>query len=209
MSGEQGNITPETMSGELMSLVARRLTSRGARITYPGSPGGRRMRVAELGGMEPFDLSIYDDGDVQFHGYISKRKPDPRKAADVATVLLTGRTGPFEYLGDGHGKGGISFKGIVGLELRARGLSAELKTFEDAQYLNAEAWVRVTNPQDGSDSEIFLGDDAEITWVRDYQAEYSAEKWEPEFPPQLERKDEIADDIANRIASAADLLCPA
>jgi hypothetical protein len=56
---------------------------------------------------------------------------DPDLTADPATALLTGRTGPQPRLGSGHQRENVTFKGIVGLELKARGLEVEPAVYCD------------------------------------------------------------------------------
>lgn len=202
-------VAPGTMPGDLMRLVGDALAGRGAHVGYTGVPGGQRLAVTGLGELGAFGLSVEDTGRVQFERAAPGGRPDPRQVADMATVLLTGRPGPFEYLGSGYGNESITFKGVVGLELRARGIETELEIYADEEYLDAEAGIRAASPRYGDDSTVFLGDHAGMLWIRDYRAEYSVTRWEPEFSAWLEGKDEIADDIVSTLTLAAGLPCPA
>lgn len=210
MSGwrTSSGVAPDEVPGELMRLTGDALARHGARVRYPTDPGSRCLTVTGLGGLGTFELSADDTGHVQFERAAPGGRPDPRQVADLATVLLTGRAGPFEYLGRGYAVAGITFKGIVGLELRARGIETELEIYPDDIFLDAEAGIRAGSPRHGSDSEFHLADDAGMLWIRDYWAEHCAQRLEPEFSAWLEGKDEIAADIADTLTLAADLLCP-
>ena len=91
---------------------------------------------------------------------------------DLATVLLTGRSGPHPRLGSGHQRENVTFKGIVGLELKARGLDVELAVYCDETAFDAFAEIIATVPGPGSPGgQVCVADDGGLTWTRDYLAE--------------------------------------
>lgn len=165
------------------------------------------MIISGLGGLEPFELSVHDDGHVEFEYRALAKDSSPMEMADMATVLLTGNAGPFECRSSGHPpvRENTTFKAIVGFELRSRGINAELETYADEHSFDVFGEVRATSSHDGSDSTVFIGDEAGIIWIRDYWGEYVAEQREPEFSRRLAGKEEITGDVVNRLTLAAGL----
>lgn len=99
---------------------------------------------------------------------------DPKLTADLATLLLTGHPGPYPWLGRKYSQGGITFKAIVGLELRARGLDVGLAVYEDENFLDVHVEVTVTAPGAADAAEVCVTDDGGLTWTRDYWDEVIA-----------------------------------
>jgi hypothetical protein len=97
---------------------------------------------------------------------------DPDLIADLATVLLTGRSGPQPRLGSGHRRENVTFRGIVGLELKARGLDVELAVYTDETAFDVIAEIVATVPRPGDGGrQVCVADDGGLTWTRDYLAE--------------------------------------
>ncbi len=138
-----------TVPGELLRLVADGLAGAGLDVRPP----------ADADGCRPWSA---DDA-------------DPDLTADLATVLLTGQAGPQPRLASGHHRENITFKGIVGLELKARGLDVELAVYcdETAVDVFAEIVVTVPGPGDGG-GQVCVADDGGLTWTRDYLADAAA-----------------------------------
>jgi hypothetical protein len=96
----------------------------------------------------------------------------------VATALLTGRAGNFPRLGRGYGREGITLKGIVGLELKARGLDVDLAVYADEDYFEAHAEIVVTSPSSEERAKVFVTDQGCLTWTRDCFDEAAASESE-------------------------------
>ena len=84
-----------TVPGELMSLVAEGLTAHGFRVEYPDHPESRLLTIANVSAVLKCELSVQDTGDTQWeYPAPDNGDPDPRRIADIATALLTGKAGP-------------------------------------------------------------------------------------------------------------------
>ncbi len=94
---------------------------------------------------------------------------DPALVADLVAMLLTGRPGPFPRLRRGCEQETITFKGMVGRELAARGLDVELAVYADEGAFDSFAEIVATAPGAGN-SKFCVTDQGILTWVRDYRA---------------------------------------
>jgi hypothetical protein len=93
-------------------------------------------------------------------------------------------------------------KGVVGLELRARGFSVELDVYSDDEFLEVEASIVVAGTAADAHSEIRVSDDGNIKWNCCYLApEYAVIAWEPEYSISL-KHEIIARDVARKVAGA-------
>lgn len=147
--------------GELLRLVADGLAGVGLDVRRPADAHGCRLDIAWPGAR--CTLAVGEGGSAEW-GYWpwSADDADP----DLATVLLTGRAGPQLRLGSGHQRENVTFKGVVGLELKARGLDVELAVYTDETAFGVFAEIVATVPEPG--------DDGGLTWTRDYLAEAAA-----------------------------------
>lgn len=107
---------------------------------------------------------------------------DPKCAADIVTALLGDGEAPYERLGTGCEKESLSFKGVVGDELDARGFNVELAIHEDYLYFDVWADISVTSESQKC-MRVLVGDEGFIIFDADYEAGAQA----------------IADDIKARI----------
>ena len=159
--------------GELLRLVADGLTGAGLEVRPPGGGEGCRLDIAWPGAR--CTLTVGDCGNAEWEYCPSSAEDaDPGLTADLATALLTGRTGPQPRLGGGHQRENITFKGIVGLELKARGLDVELAVYQDEDVFGTFSEIVATVPGSGDDEQVWVTDDGGLTWIRDYQAETAA-----------------------------------
>jgi hypothetical protein len=153
--------------GELLSLVAGGLVGSGLDVRE-----GEDSRLAITCPGARCMLLVSDYGSAEWE--YCPRCPDvadPGLAADMATSLLTGRAGPFPRLAPRSSPGSLTFKGIVGRELKARGLDVELAVYADEVAYAAFAQVVATAPGGDDDAQVHVADDGGLTWIRDYEAE--------------------------------------
>jgi hypothetical protein len=165
--------------GELLRLVVGGLADSGLEVRPPERDGSCRLVIACTGAR--CTLAVNDWGDAEWD-YCpgSGDHADPKQLADVATALLTGQADDFPRLGRGYGHDGITLKGIVGLELKARGLDVDLAIYPDEDYFDAHAEIVVTSPDSEEGAKVFVTDQGCLTWTRDYWDETAANVSEPD-----------------------------
>jgi hypothetical protein len=160
-----------TVPGESLRLVADGLAGAGLDVRQPADADGCRLDIALPGAR--CTLAVGEGGSAEWaYRPWSADDADPDLTADLATVLLTGQAWPQRRLASGHHREDITFKGIVGLELKARGLDVELAVYcdETAFDVFAEIVVTVPGPGDGG-GQVCVADDGGLTWTRDYLAD--------------------------------------
>lgn len=201
MNNACGSVADRTKPGELMRLVAEGLTANGFDVRPPEYEGGCRMTIGCQDAR--CSLSVSDWGDVEWECCPrASDEADPKQIADVATTLLTGRATDHPREGNGYGHDGITFKGIVGLELKARGFDVDLEVYEDADYFDARAEIVVTNPGSGQDATVHVADDGSVTWTRDYWVEAATIIWEPEFSGWIADPAKVANAVVETVTRA-------
>ena len=181
-------------------------------LDLDAAPGrGHRVRLGIglglAGNREPGD----DPGGVAEWEYWpwSADDADPGLTADLATVLLTGRAGPQPRLGSGHQRENVTFKGIVGPELKARGLAVELAVYCDETVFGTFAEIIATVPGQGDGGgQVCVADDGGLTWTRDYLAEAAALSG-PGLAGQTADPASIAGLVVEAVTRAMALLRPA
>lgn len=199
--GSAADCANRTQPGELMRLVAGGLTASGLDVRPPEHEGGCRMTIGCHGAR--CALSVTDWGDIEWECRPhASGEADPKQVADLATTLLTGRSQDYARRGNGYGHDSITFKGIVGLELKARGLAVDLEVYEDKDYFDARAEIVVTNPASGQDATVHVADDGSIIWTRDYWAEAATIIWEPEFCGWIADPAKVAGTVVETITRA-------
>jgi hypothetical protein len=193
-----------TVPGELMSLVADGLSAHGFRVEYPDHPESMLLTIANGSAVLKCELFVEDTGDIQWeYPAPGNGSPDPRRIADIATALLTGEAGSHEWTGRGDSATNITLKGIVGLELKARGFNVELDIFRDDDHFAVSAEIVVTAARAGGQSQVSVNDSGAITWINDYWPDYAVEaQQEPQFTAWLGRKETIARDIVDTVRRA-------
>lgn len=155
--------------GELLRLVVDGMTGSGLDVRVPEHAECCCMTIACAGARCTLEVTDYGRARWEYCPW-PPDKADPVLTADLATVLLTGRTGPFSRLERRRHSQNITFKGIVGLELKARGLDVELVVYSDEDYFDAFAEIVVTAPTGENDeSKVCVTDDGCLTWAREYQ----------------------------------------
>src|SRR5260370_1272804 len=132
-----------------------------------------------------------------------------RRRGDLGAMLLTGSAGAYPRQGKGYEHPGITLKGIVGLELKARGFDVDLEIYEAEDYFDVQAGIVVTNPGTDEDVKVHVTDDGGVTWVRDYWAEAATITWEPEYYGWIADPARIASAVVETITQAMSQACPA
>ena len=160
-----------TVPGELLRLVADGLAGAGLDVRSPAGADGCRLDIAVPGAW--CSLAVGEGGSAEWEFWPwSADDADPGLTADLATVLLTGRSGPQPRLGSGYQRDNVTFKGIVGLELKARGMDVELAVYCDETAFDVFAEIIATVPGPGGPGgQVCVADDGGLTWTRDYLAE--------------------------------------
>jgi hypothetical protein len=194
-----------TRPGELLRLVADGLTDSGLDVRPPERDGSCRLVIAC--GAAQCTLAVNDWGDAEWD-YCpgSGDHADPKQLADLATTLLTGQVGDFPRQGRGYGHEGITLKGIVGLELKARGLDVDLAVYPDEDYFDTRAEIVVASPGSEEDTKVFVTDHGDLTWMREYCDEVATSVSEPASCRSVTDPAAIADTVVNTIAQAMSYL---
>jgi hypothetical protein len=192
--------TPEDMlPGHLMRLVADGLKARGFGVHLPAGEEERRMSVERWGGR--CDLSVGDFGLVEWECIPWASKADSMLAADIAAYLLAGKDEDYPCRSGGNAHG-MSFKGIAGNELRARGLDVDLEVYEDSDRLEVFAEIVVTNPVIHPNANVRISDDGGISWECDYPYEVAVIAGTQQYLDVPADPGGLADSIVNTIARA-------
>jgi hypothetical protein len=154
-------------AGDLMHQVAEGLTRTGLDVRQDGHDDISQIDIACRAGR--CTLWVSDFGTAEWE-YQLAQDADPGMAADLAAILLTGHPGPCPPPSRSPCRRQLTFKGIVGLDLRARGLDVELAVYPEQDVLNVAAEIVITSPDDtGGGMQVWLTDDGHLTWRRDYQ----------------------------------------
>ena len=130
---------------------------------------------------------------------------DPELVAELARALLTGEAGDDAGRASEHDRLGVTFKGIVGLEAKARGLDVVLEVYKDEELFQAVAEIVVTNPGSAEGALVRVTDGGEVTWERDYWPEAAAISWEPEYAWWIADPAKAAESIVTAITQAMSL----
>jgi hypothetical protein len=203
-----GGVAGRTKPGELMRLVAEGLTASGFDVRLPEYEGGCQLTIGCPGAR--CSVSVSDWGDVTWECCPpAGAGTDPKRVADVATVLLTGQVADYPRRGSGYGRSGLTFKGVVGLELRARGFDVALEVYQDQDFFDVQGEIVVTSPGAGQDAAVHVADDGAITWRRDYRAQATTVVWEPDFCGWIADPAKVAGTVVATITRAMSQAAPA
>jgi hypothetical protein len=197
-----------TVPGGLLRLVIDGLAGAGLDVSALGDQDGCRLDIAMPGAR--CTLAVGDCGSAEWE-YCpwSADEADPDLTADLATILLTGKAGPQPRLGSGHQLENVTFKGIVGLELKARGLEVELAVYCDETAFDTFAEIIATVPGQGDDGgQVCVTDEGGLTWTRDYWAEAAALGPAPDRCGQGTDPASVAGSVVEAVTRAMSLLRP-
>jgi hypothetical protein len=184
-------------------MVADGLSRQGFRVTLPDDPDDRELTIANLPGIRSCRLHVGDGGDVEWdYPTPEGREPDPKRVADIVTAVLTGDAGPHERLSNSEGTARITFKGIVGLELKTRGFTVGLDVYEDYVAFTVAADIFVTPTGTRGASLVRVNDDGVVMWMNDYWPRHGTSGCEPPYDHRLSGKDTIAREIVETVTRA-------
>jgi hypothetical protein len=202
-----GKVADRARPGELMRLVADGLAGCGLGIDMSESEGGSRLEITCAAGL--CTLSVSDWGYAEWD-YCPEAggHADPKLIADLATALLTGRAGECPRLGGGYEREEITFKGVVGLELKARGLDVDLDVYQDEDYFDVRAEIVAVSRAGDDDAKVCVTDDGCLTWMRDYWAEAATIVREPDSCGPVIDPATVAASVVETITRAMSLVRP-
>jgi hypothetical protein len=187
--------------GGLASLTAASLTAAGLEVTGPDAAdddGGGRLVIACQSAR--CDLVVSDSADAELHwSPFGGDAADPHRVADLAATLLSGQPGARH---PGAASGDITFKGIVGMDLRAAGFEVELSVYPDETCFDVTAEIVVMDPRAEISGIVYATDDGGLTWYRDYWDEYAETAWQPGFRAWLPDPSAVARAIAGTVSRA-------
>jgi hypothetical protein len=183
--------------GGLAGLTAASLTAAGVRVTGPDADGRLVIACRAV----RCELTVSDSADAElFWTPFAAEAADPHRVADLAAALLSGQAGGRHP--DTVSGGDITFKGIVGMDLRAAGFTVELNAYPDDYHYDVIADITVTDPRAGNSGAVYVTDDGGLTWQRDYWDEHAATEWEPGFRTWLPDPSAVARAIADDVSRA-------
>ena len=180
--------------GGLLPMVAERLAGVGLDVSAPAEEeDGCRLDIAMPGAR--CTLAVGDCGSAEWEYWPwSADDADPDLTADLA----------------GHQRENVTFKGIVGLELKARGLEAELVVYCDETAFDTFAEIIATVPGQGDGGgQVCVTDEGGLTWTRDYWAEAAAMVSAPDRCGQVTDPASVASVVVEAVTRAISFLRPA
>jgi hypothetical protein len=145
------------------STLAECLIGRGCHVHYPYSDESDYFKVSVAGGAS-CDLTVDDeDSSLSQNLSIDAQHVQPGQvAAVVARILAADYTSPEQYA---HLHKGVPLVGAVGRDMKARGLTVEMETFEDYAEFRVTADVVITNPAQPQRGEVSISDDGWLAWT--------------------------------------------
>jgi hypothetical protein len=191
-------------AGELARLTAAFLADAGLRVTGPdpADAGGCRLVIARRAAQ--CVLMVSDCADAELHwSPFAVEAADPHRVADLAAALLSGQPGARHP--DTAASGDLTFKGIVGMDLKAGGFTVALNVYPDDYCYDVTAEITVTGPRAGNSGTVYVTDDGGLTWHRDYWDGHAETTRQPEFrtwlpdPPAVARA--IAADVSRALSA--------
>jgi len=188
-------VDERTIPGELMSMVGAYLSTLGFHVAFPDDPDGRSLTITKAPGVS-CRLSVDDNGSIEWdYPAPEDGSPDPKRITDIVTVLLTGKSSPSARMAHGYRSPSLTFKGIVGLELRERGFNVELAVYKDDACFSVLAEIVVSMPGGDTEPVVSVADDGSIMWTNDYWRECAA-------TGRLSGKEAVARDIVDTVSRA-------
>jgi hypothetical protein len=194
--------------GELIPLVADGLTGCGLEVRLSGLEEAAQLDITCEAGQCRLSVNDWAHADLDYSPR-SRDEADPRLIAGMATALLTGHAEQFPRPAASCRRDRITFKGIVGLELKARGLDVGLEVYEDEDYFDVAAEIVITVPGSQDGAQVRVTDDGCLTWTRDYWGQTAAIVSEPDFCGWITNPGTVATSVVATITQAIPCLHPA
>src|SRR5204862_7388596 len=127
------------------------LTEAGFAVRPSEIPHDGRVQLA--GDDAVWLLTVSDRGEADLVRWPTDAgSPDPRRLADLAATLLTGRPGTSAAPGTAAAHPELRVNGVAGMELRDRGFTVELKIYSDQVCFDVLSEIQATNPS-GADAD--------------------------------------------------------
>jgi hypothetical protein len=164
------NVVPPPPAS-LMRLIAARLSAAGFEVRQEDGDGGSQLDIGCVGARCTAWAGESGHAEWEWH---PDDDTDPKRLADLATVLLAGARSSLARRGDGYSRPEITFKGVVAAELAARGLAVRLGVYEDQRNYDVTAEVVVTSPASAQAGTVYVTDSGTLTWACDYWDETTA-----------------------------------
>ncbi len=196
-----GSVANRAQPGALMRLVADGLAASGLDVRLSDPEGAGRLDIACEAGQCRLSVNYWAYAELDYTPR-SRDEADPKLTADLATALLTGRADQYPRLAAGYRRDGITFKGIVGRELKARGLDVGLEVHEDEDCFDVNAEIVVTVPDSRDTAEVRVTADRCLTWTRDYWGQTATIVFEPEFCGWITNPGQVAALVVATITQA-------
>jgi hypothetical protein len=160
---------------ELLRLVSRGLESHSFSVRLPDRADECILTIDVESVI--WDLLVGEDGYVEWKsGPTGSRRADPGRIADLAALLLAGRVPDPSGQDEQFRVPDITFLGVVGLEAKARGLDAELETYDDQRLGAVTAEIMLRNPASFWSARVRVDDAPGILWEKDFWPEMSDDR---------------------------------
>jgi hypothetical protein len=157
--------------GAAMRAVADKLAAHGFDVRGPGWAEGRCLRVTNLPGTT-CDVTVEDDGFAVWEYWRGASKgADPDRLTGLVMRLLTGDSAGRPRAGAASRNFTAGLQGIVGRELRAKGLDVDLDVYADHASFEVVAEIVVTNPAHPERGQVRVGGEAGLMWESGYCGE--------------------------------------
>lgn len=198
----------EPRASELAHLTAAFLAGDGHPVSGPDPADLDGCRLTVAGDDARYSLSVSDNARVDLQRERHPDSDDPHRVAAIAAALLSDAPGDHPGTADYRG---LTFKGIVGRDLKARGLDVALHAYTDEETYDVCGEIAATAPG-GSGGTVYVTDDAWMTWTCDLWPDHAAIEWEPQYrswlPDPAATARAIADAVSRALSIHRDLPSP-
>lgn len=141
--------------------LAESLAGRGFHVHLPHDDDSEQFKVISAGGVRcGISVDDEDTGVAEYLNIDAERGPG-ELAAVVARILGADYADPAQHA---HLHRGVTLAGAVGRDMKARGLSVTLQTYEDHTEFRVGADVVITNPAKPQRGEVSISDDGWLCW---------------------------------------------
>lgn len=148
--------------GEPMRMMAALLADRGVDICLPEREESRTLRVSNAGPGQ-CEIDVEDNTSVVWE-YDLRDRAEPTGISGMVLGMLGADGARLQF--DARAHVASTLKGMVGRDLRARGLKPVLEVYEDH---DAVVEVVVTNPARPERGLVRIADDGMLRWECDYE----------------------------------------